>query len=99
MSLFSSSPATETRNWQLGQVLVAVQSGLWQVSASLLVFSRKSLAAKCRPAAASLKRYYKAFEYEYKVKVAALDPLKRYFIIFLTLYLEQWRMQDENQGG
>jgi hypothetical protein len=35
-----------------------------------------------------LKRYSKALEYEYKIKTAALDTLKRYSIIFLTLYLE-----------
>jgi hypothetical protein len=35
-----------------------------------------------------LKRYSKALEYEYRVKIAALDTLKRYSIISLTLYLE-----------
>jgi hypothetical protein len=32
--------------------------------------------------------YSKTLEYEYRVKTAALDTLKRYSIISLTLYLE-----------
>jgi hypothetical protein len=36
----------------------------------------------------TLKRYYKALEYEYRVKTAALGTLKRYSILSLTLYLE-----------
>jgi hypothetical protein len=39
-------------------------------------------------AVGTLKRYSKALEYEYKVKTAALDTLKWYFILSLTLYLE-----------
>jgi hypothetical protein len=35
-----------------------------------------------------LKQYYKALEYKYRVKTVALDTLKRYSIISLTLYLE-----------
>jgi hypothetical protein len=34
------------------------------------------------------KRYSKVLEYEYRVKTAALDTLKRYSILSLTLYLE-----------
>jgi hypothetical protein len=41
-------------------------------------------------AVGTLKRYSKALEYEYRVKTAALDTLKRYSIISLTLYLEQY---------
>jgi hypothetical protein len=40
------------------------------------------------PAADTLKRYSKTLEYEYRVKTAALDTLKRYSIPSLTLYLE-----------
>jgi hypothetical protein len=40
------------------------------------------------PAVGTLKRYSKALEYEYRVKTAALDTLKRYSILSLTLYLE-----------
>jgi hypothetical protein len=40
------------------------------------------------PAADTLKRYFKALEDEYRVKTAALDTLKRYSILSLTLYLE-----------
>jgi hypothetical protein len=40
------------------------------------------------PAVGTLKRYSKALEYEYRVKIAALGTLKRYSIISLTLYLE-----------
>jgi hypothetical protein len=36
----------------------------------------------------TLKRYSKTLEYEYRVKTAALDTLKRYSIPSLTLYLE-----------
>jgi hypothetical protein len=36
----------------------------------------------------TLKRYSKALEYEYRVKIAALGTLKRYYILSLTLYLE-----------
>jgi hypothetical protein len=32
--------------------------------------------------------YSKALEYEYRVKTTALDTLKRYSILSLTLYLE-----------
>jgi hypothetical protein len=32
--------------------------------------------------------YSKALEYEYRVKTAAQDTLKRYSILSLTLYLE-----------
>jgi hypothetical protein len=39
-------------------------------------------------AVAYSKRYSKALEYKYRVKTAALDTLKRYSILFLTLYLE-----------
>jgi hypothetical protein len=39
-------------------------------------------------AASTLKRYSKALEHEYRVKTAALDTLKRYSILSLTLYLE-----------
>jgi hypothetical protein len=39
-------------------------------------------------AVAYSKRYSKALEYEYRVKTAALDTLKRYSILSLTLYLE-----------
>jgi hypothetical protein len=39
-------------------------------------------------AVGTLKRYSKALEYEYRVKTAALDTLKRYSILSLTLYLE-----------
>jgi hypothetical protein len=40
------------------------------------------------PAVGTLKRYSKALEYEYRVKTTALDTLKRYSILSLTLYLE-----------
>jgi hypothetical protein len=40
------------------------------------------------PAVGTLKRYSKALEYEYRVKTAALDTLKRYSILSLALYLE-----------
>jgi hypothetical protein len=40
------------------------------------------------PAVGTLKRYSKALEYEYRVKIVALGTLKRYSIISLTLYLE-----------
>jgi hypothetical protein len=40
------------------------------------------------PAVGTLKQYYKALEYEYRVKTAALGTLKRYSILSLTLYLE-----------
>jgi hypothetical protein len=40
------------------------------------------------PAMGILKRYSKTLEYEYRVKTAAVDTLKRYFILSLTLYLE-----------
>jgi hypothetical protein len=40
------------------------------------------------PAVDTLKTYFKALEYEYRVKIAALGTLKRYSIISLTLYLE-----------
>jgi hypothetical protein len=40
------------------------------------------------PAVGYSKGYSKALEYEYRVKIAALGTLKRYFIISLTLYLE-----------
>jgi hypothetical protein len=40
------------------------------------------------PAVGTLKRYSKALEYEYRVKIVALDTLKRYSILSLTLYLE-----------
>jgi hypothetical protein len=36
------------------------------------------------------KGYSKALEYKYRVKTAALDTLKRYSILSLTLYLEQY---------
>jgi hypothetical protein len=39
-------------------------------------------------AVGTLKEYSKALEYEYRVKTAALGTIKRYVIIFLTLYLE-----------
>jgi hypothetical protein len=39
-------------------------------------------------AVGTLKRYFKALEYEYRVKTVALGTLKRYSIISLTLYLE-----------
>jgi hypothetical protein len=39
----------------------------------------------------TLKRYSKALEYEYRVKVAALGTIKRYSIFSLTLYLEWYR--------
>jgi hypothetical protein len=35
-----------------------------------------------------LKQYFKALEYEYRIKTAALGTLKRYSILSLTLYLE-----------
>jgi hypothetical protein len=34
------------------------------------------------------KGYFKALEYEYRVKTATLNTLKRYSIFSLTLYLE-----------
>jgi hypothetical protein len=40
------------------------------------------------PAVGTLKRYSKALQYEYRVKIAALGTLKRYSILSLTLYLE-----------
>jgi hypothetical protein len=40
------------------------------------------------PAVGTLKRYSKTLEYKYRVKTAALDTLKRYSILSLTLYLE-----------
>jgi hypothetical protein len=40
------------------------------------------------PVVGTLKRYSKALEYEYRVKITALGTLKRYSIISLTLYLE-----------
>jgi ABC-type phosphate transport system permease subunit len=40
------------------------------------------------PVVDTLKRYFKALEYEYRVKTAALGTLKRYSILSLTLYLE-----------
>jgi hypothetical protein len=40
------------------------------------------------PTAGTLRRYSKALEYKYIVKIAALGTLKRYSIISLTLYLE-----------
>jgi hypothetical protein len=39
-------------------------------------------------AVCTLKGYSKALKYEYIVKTAALDTLKRYSIISLALYLE-----------
>jgi hypothetical protein len=39
-------------------------------------------------AVVTLKRYFKPLEYEYRVKTAILDTLKRYSILSLTLYLE-----------
>jgi hypothetical protein len=52
------------------------------------------------PAAGTLKRYSKALEYEYKVKTVALDTLKRYSIISLTLYLELYCAYSIlNSGG
>jgi hypothetical protein len=39
-------------------------------------------------AVGTLKRYSKALEYEYRVKIAALGTPKRYSILSLTLYLE-----------
>jgi hypothetical protein len=36
----------------------------------------------------TLKGYYKALEYKYRVKTVALGTLKWYSILFLTLYLE-----------
>jgi hypothetical protein len=39
-------------------------------------------------AVGTLKGYSKALEYEYRVKTAALDTLKWYSILSLTLYLE-----------
>jgi hypothetical protein len=40
------------------------------------------------PAVRYSEGYSKALEYEYRVKTAAFGTLKRYSIIFLTLYLE-----------
>jgi hypothetical protein len=40
------------------------------------------------PAVGYSKEYFKALEYEYRVKIVALGTLKRYFILSLTLYLE-----------
>jgi hypothetical protein len=34
------------------------------------------------------KRYSKVLKYEYRIKTAVLDTLKRYSILSLTLYLE-----------
>jgi hypothetical protein len=50
----------------------------------------KLLAPRCLRLAAvdTLKRYSKALKYEYRVKTATLDTLKRYCILSLTLYLE-----------
>jgi hypothetical protein len=39
-------------------------------------------------AVGTLKEYFKALEYKYRVKTATLDTLKRYSILSLTLYLE-----------
>jgi hypothetical protein len=36
----------------------------------------------------TLKRYFKALKYEYRVKTVTLSTLKWYFILSLTLYLE-----------
>jgi hypothetical protein len=52
------------------------------------------------PAVDTLKRYYKALEYEYRVKTAALGTLKRYSILSLTLYLEWYCAYSIlNSGG
>jgi hypothetical protein len=40
------------------------------------------------PAVGTLKGYFKALEYEYRVKTVTLGTIKRYSIISLTLYLE-----------
>jgi hypothetical protein len=39
-------------------------------------------------AVGTIKRYSKALEYKYRVKTVALDTLKRYSILSLSLYLE-----------
>jgi hypothetical protein len=40
------------------------------------------------PIVGTLKRYFKALEYEYRVKTVVLCTLKQYSILSLTLYLE-----------
>jgi hypothetical protein len=44
------------------------------------------------PAVGTLKVYYKALEYEYRVKIDVLGTPKRYSIFSLTLYLEWYRV-------
>jgi hypothetical protein len=45
--------------------------------------------ASCKTTSSgTLKRYSKALEYEYRVKIVVLGTLKRYSILSLTLYLE-----------
>jgi hypothetical protein len=51
------------------------------------------------PAVGTLKRYFKALEYKYRVKTAALGTLKRYSIISLTLYLEWYSAYSIVESG
>jgi hypothetical protein len=48
----------------------------------------KRRAGLLRLPASTLKRHFKVLEYKYRVKTAALDIIKRYSILSLTLYLE-----------
>jgi hypothetical protein len=50
-------------------------------------------------AVAYSKWYSKVLEYEYRVKTAALDTLKRYSILSLTLYLEQYSIYSIVRSG
>jgi hypothetical protein len=45
------------------------------------------------------KRYSKALEYEYKVKIAALGIIKRYSIISLTLYMAWYNTYSIHREG
>jgi hypothetical protein len=65
-----------------------MQHSMWQPwnFAPLALHERKAVFRL--PAAGTLKRYSKALEYEYRIKIVALGTLKRYSIISLTLYLE-----------
>jgi hypothetical protein len=48
------------------------------------------LAGGSRLSAAGYSRYFKALEYEYRVKTIVLGTIKRYSIFSLILYLEEY---------
>jgi hypothetical protein len=58
--------------------------GQWKTGGSF----RKDESPGRLPAVGTLKGYSKVLEYEYRVKIIALDTLKQYSIISLALYLE-----------